>query len=242
MRWTEWASDPTPAGQQAAYFQSVPVAYPGTVAPGPSVQDRFASETRTAPWARIAFVSYPVIVVVWLLIAWAESSILREVFHSLRVQLQTGVIQPVNETRTNELNLLGLINVVVSAPFIVFVLVWQYPAAKTAQLLSLPAKRTPGLGVGSWFIPVVNFWFPYQSVRDCLPPGDAGRSAVARMWGCYVATLAFTTAAQILALTGSPVAFGPGAAAVATGIGFGWYGARSVRLIRESHAVTLGLR
>jgi hypothetical protein len=222
VRWTEWASDPTPAGQQAAYFQSVPVAYPGTVAPGPSVQDRFASETRTAPWARIAFVSYPVIVVVWLLIAWAESSILREVFHSLRVQLQTGVIQPVNETRTNELNLLGL--------------------AKTAQLLSLPAKRTPGLGVGSWFIPVVNFWFPYQSVRDCLPPGDAGRSAVARMWGCYVATLAFTTAAQILALTGSPVAFGPGAAAVATGIGFGWYGARSVRLIKESHAVTLGLR
>ncbi len=241
-RWTEWASDPTPAGQQAASFQSVPFAYPPTVAPGPSVRDRFASEARIAPWARIAFVSYPVILVVSLLIAWAESSILREVFHSLRVQLRTGVIKPVDETRTTELNLLSLVDLAVSAPFLVLVPVWQYHAAKTAQLLSLPARRSPGLGVGSWFIPIVNFWFPYQSIRDCVRPGDAGRDAVARMWAFYVATLVLTATAQILALTGSPVAFGPGAAALATGIGFGWYGARSVRLIREGHRVALALR
>ena len=75
------------------------------------------------------------------------------------------------------------------APFYVFLLRWQFQAAKTARFLSLPARRSPGLGVGSWFIPVVNFWFPYQSIRDCLPPGDPGRPVVARMWAFFIAVL-----------------------------------------------------
>jgi hypothetical protein len=49
-------------------------------------------------------------------------------------------------------------------------LIWQHDAAKVARRLGYPARRSPGLGVGAWFIPVVNLWFPYQALRDCLPP------------------------------------------------------------------------
>ena len=43
-------------------------------------------------------------------------------------------------------------------------LVWQHQAAA-----SLPAgalRRTPGWHVGSWFIPVVSLWFPFQNISD----------------------------------------------------------------------------
>jgi hypothetical protein len=48
--------------------------------------------------------------------------------------------------------------------------------------LHWPARRSPGWGVGFWFIPIVNFWMPYQAMRDCLPPGDPNRAVVLRYW------------------------------------------------------------
>jgi hypothetical protein len=36
--------------------------------------------------------------------------------------------------------------------------------------------------VGSWFVPVINYWFPYQAVRDCLPPDDPHRPLILQWW------------------------------------------------------------
>ncbi len=236
--WTVWASDPVPPGPTGVPFR--PTAFPLPPVPAAlpitSVGDWLASEERVAPWARRAFFYYPVVVVAGLVVAWAEGSILRQTLHMLRVDMQPGVTRIQTDTsRLNLLNLLSLVDLVVSAPFFVLVLVWQYHAARTAQLLGLPASRSPGLGVGSWFIPVVNFWFPYQSIRDCLPPGDQGRSAVARLWAWYVSTLVLLVVTDIAALVGSRLALATAAAALAAGIGFGRHGARSVRLITEAH-------
>lgn len=41
--------------------------------------------------------------------------------------------------------------------------IWQYRLAK--QVLGR-ARRSPGWHAGSWFIPVVNWWFPYQNISD----------------------------------------------------------------------------
>ena len=40
--------------------------------------------------------------------------------------------------------------------------------------------------MGCWFVPVVNYWMPYQAIRDCLPPGDPSRRLVKVFWGCFI--------------------------------------------------------
>ncbi|MGD1012523.1 MAG: DUF2510 domain-containing protein [Acidimicrobiales bacterium] len=82
---------------------------------------------------------------------------------------------------------------------IVLFLVWQHRAASTARCLGYPAALSPALGVGSWFIPIVNFWFPYQALRDMLPPGHVARPLVLRAWLCYVITPLLMSSMEISA-------------------------------------------
>lgn len=41
--------------------------------------------------------------------------------------------------------------------------IWQYHAAR--QVLGA-TRRSPGWHVGSWFVPIVNFWYPFQNISD----------------------------------------------------------------------------
>jgi hypothetical protein len=53
---------------------------------------------------------------------------------------------------------------------LVLLIVWAHRCATTAAALGMPAEHEPVWAVVGWIIPVINFWFPYQSVRDCLHP------------------------------------------------------------------------
>jgi hypothetical protein len=197
--------------------------------------EQFAAEEKAAPWARRAFFGYLLILAFAGLFAWAVSAPLHQIIHSLQVQARTGIQQPLQTTQTTQLNLLSGLSLLVEVPFYVLILMWQYKAAKTAQLLRLSARRSPGLGVGSWFIPIVNFWFPYQAISDCLPPGDGGRKVVDRMWAFFIATLVTNGATVGLAFAGTPVAFGAAAVTLLLGLGFAVNGARAVTLIGHCH-------
>lgn len=246
-RWTEHASDPaTPnGGADVVAASTTPMwAYgpgPATGIPVPSARDALVAAEAMAPWAERAFVWYPVVIVAGLLLAWAESSSFRQIFHALRIQASTGVAQPQVANGVRTTNLASVLTLVVSAPFYVLLLTWQYRAARTARLLYLPAAHSAGLGVGSWFIPVVNFWFPYQAFRDCLPPGHADRRLVNRMWACFITVLVTNLATQVLAWVGTPVGFLFAAVALAVGVGFAVYGVRTVRSITTAHRRLLGL-
>ena len=62
----------------------------------------------------------------------------------------------------------------------VLFLLWFFRAAENARSLGLPARREPGLATGSFMIPVLNLWWPYQSTCDLLPPGHPARPRVLR--------------------------------------------------------------
>ncbi|HEY3259409.1 MAG TPA: DUF4328 domain-containing protein, partial [Pseudonocardiaceae bacterium] len=66
-------------------------------------------------------------------------------------------------------------------------IIWAHRCATTAAALRFPAQREPVWAVIGWIVPVVNFWFPYQSMRDCLPPDHPARPDVLRWWLCYLA-------------------------------------------------------
>ncbi len=233
--WTGYASDPsaprTPgyAGPEADALTTSGGLYPGT-----SVHDRFAAEVNAGPWARLALVTYLAALAVGLLVAWAESSHVRELFHEIHVQLQTGVAQN-SLAQQSDVNGYTFVNLVVLAPFYILFLRWQFQAAKTARGLFIHAKRSAGLGVGSWFIPVVNFWFPYQSIRDCLPPGDPGRTVVARMWAFFITMEVMNSTTAVLALLGNPIGFVFAGLTLALGIGFALEAAAAVDLIAAAH-------
>jgi hypothetical protein len=57
---------------------------------------------------------------------------------------------------------------------------WLYNAGKFADSQRWPAARSRTLGAFSRLIPIVNFWWPYEAIRDLYPPG--GRPDVALQW------------------------------------------------------------
>ena len=121
-------------------------------------------------------------------------------------------------------------------------LVWQYRAATAAQAIGHRAVRSPGMGVGGWFIPIVNIWFPYQAIRDCLPAGDPGRGRVLRWWLGYFGMSVMTFA------TGAALAFAPPSAAslvlavdVILAMWWSETGVRIVDSIAASHRQSVGM-
>lgn len=58
---------------------------------------------------------------------------------------------------------LSVVSVLVAIATGVLWVVWQFHAAKHAIGQT---RRSPGWHAGSWFIPVVSLWFPYQNISD----------------------------------------------------------------------------
>jgi hypothetical protein len=89
---------------------------------------------------------------------------------------------------------------------IVFACIWQYRAASAARALGYPAARSPGWGVGCWFVPIVNLWMPYGAVRDCLPPGHPERARVLRWWVAWLCTAYLSLLSSVFAFFSSGAA------------------------------------
>jgi hypothetical protein len=198
------------------------------------VHERFASETEMAPWAKRAFVGMLAVTVLVAITAWPQGAWLRSVVAQVQSQVNADVT---NVTVSRPAGLTVVTSVVLLLEIAIFVVLlnWQYSAAKTAQLLDLPATHSPGLGVGSWFIPVVNLWFPYQALRDCLPAGDPGRGVVGRMWVCYLGAFVTGGVAIGLSYARAPIAIGVAELAVAFAIGVAFNGAGAVKAIGDAH-------
>lgn len=67
-----------------------------------------------------------------------------------------------------------------------FCVLWFYRSAGNARALGFPARREPGLAVAGFFIPIVNFWWPYQSTLDLFRPDDPARRRVLPWWLLWI--------------------------------------------------------
>ncbi|WP_019809203.1 DUF4328 domain-containing protein [Saccharomonospora halophila] len=73
-------------------------------------------------------------------------------------------------------------------------LVWLWRTRGNAELASTaPHRRARGWVLGGWFVPVVNFWFPYQIVADIYrasaPNGSRGTPWLAWWWASWLVVL-----------------------------------------------------
>ncbi len=94
---------------------------------------------------------------------------------------------------------LNVISLGLLAVGIIF-LIWIHRAATLARRSGLPARHSPGMAVGGFVIPIVNFWFPYQATVDLFPPTHPDRSIVLRWWLLWLGTQFAATMSAIAAL------------------------------------------
>jgi hypothetical protein len=76
----------------------------------------------------------------------------------------------------------------------VMFLVWFYRARVNAEGHGWPQRQSPGLAIGAWFVPVVNFYVPFQIMADIWRAGlpEQARTKIAilpAMW--WASVLAF---------------------------------------------------
>lgn len=167
-QWTGQTA-PVPAYGNPVYAQ-------GPTFGSPDATREYQKAHAMAGWARFS-------VAFWGVAAIINLILLPGTIHSyVQVNNQLNAGLPVHQSVFVGISgyrlLVGLLAVAADIPF----LVWQYRAARTSRQLRYPAALSPGLGVGGWFIPVCNFWFPYQSLRDCLPPGHPARGRILTCW------------------------------------------------------------
>jgi hypothetical protein len=115
---------------------------------------------------------------------------------------------------------LNVIGGICNLASIVLWLVWQHRLASNGRVHPTYLRRSPGWHIGSWFIPIVSLWFPYQNVKDLarglmapvdrwgvgLPDDGPERGVATRLlpWW-WLAWLASSVAAQIESGTGGGV-------------------------------------
>ena len=158
-------------------------------------------ETSMVPVARLAVVMPAIYYLVTLVLQRVNADQLRSAGHQFRVDFhdaQHGITPPPYHGSSG----FGPINVIVGLLAVAAVIVaciWQHRAASAGRALGVPSRRSPGWGVGAWFVPVVNLWVPYSAIRDCLPPDDPHRPRVLHWWIAWLVAAWLSAAAGICA-------------------------------------------
>jgi len=213
--WTEAvvlpAQPPPPAGTAPA---SAPQGYgtPWPAAPVREASSLLSDELRITAAARAGVVVIAIYELWDIINLRVNANYYRSIGHQLQAQYRAREHHrhvpslTIANNSNGALVVFGALLGLATVAAVVYACVWQYRAAATARALGYPAKRSPGWGVGSWFVPVVNLWMPYQAIRDCLPTDDPHRALVRWFWFSYVGVAIVSPAAFVAALFSTGVA------------------------------------
>ncbi len=113
--------------------------------------------------------------------------------------------------------------------------VWSYQATTTVRRLGRPTTHTPGWAAAAWFVPIVNYWFPYQVVRDLLPEAHPLRARVKLWWGCYLGAALFAVVPIVVSAFSLPAALALALVAAALAVVAGVTGSRIAAGAADDH-------
>lgn len=179
--WTDHTHDPDappvappPAAPPPAW---APVTPWTPVDPATLASHDLAAEASSGVWAKRAFVALAAATTLANLL---NAFVFGDYVDSVRQSFDGTT--PSTPAASAWLQPLGLVNLA----SLILLMVWTARAGRLARNLSYPATRSVAWGVAGWIIPIINFWFPYQAVRDMLPWGHPQRASVGRWWACYL--------------------------------------------------------
>ncbi len=132
------------------------------------------------------------------------------------------------------LNVLSLFSIAA----VVVICVWSYNATTTARRLGRWTTHSPGWAVAGWFVPVVNYWFPYQVVRDLVPEGHPLRASAKRWWACYLMGAFLVVVPLVLSAFSLPLALAAALAPAGLSVVAGITGSRIATGAADDHEAT----
>jgi Domain of unknown function (DUF4328)/Protein of unknown function (DUF2510) len=138
-------------------------------------------------WGRVAIFLFAAYLILEAVSVLVSGSIFGSVFHQITINSQANATPNLSAFSSDPvLSLFIALVELALIPFVVMFMIWQYNAAKVARVLGYPSRLSPGLGVGSWFIPIVALWFPHWALSDLLPPEHPMRRKALWAWWAYV--------------------------------------------------------
>jgi hypothetical protein len=189
-------------------------------------------------WARVAVCSYGLAAFLQAITIFAFAGRIRGFIHSLIHDLQAGRAGASPKIDLNgfyKLQIAGDASYVLVLAIGIVFLIWQYNAARVARGLGYPSRTSPGFGVASWFIPIVNLWFPYWALSDCLPPGHRLRPTALWAWLAYISSGLLIPAAAITAYFSELGAVVPLVLVLATMTTAATLGCRLISAVNQAH-------
>lgn len=224
-QWTgHWSPGPTPVVQ--------------TVSPA-ELQHAHAKEEKTWRWARLALGAVLIVLVgQWISDIWVSHTF-RHLWSQIQVSNGNTQVTQIHGFSPATGLYFDLLYVAGAAVAIVF-FIWQHSAATVARGLGYPSRTSPAYGVGSWFIPVINLWFPYWALSDTLPPDHPMRGRCLLAWLSYLGALLVGTTTLFVALASTAAAvvvmiISGALAVVAVGLG-----AQLITAVHEDHRRAAG--
>ncbi len=201
-----WSSAPPPQG---APFEQAPWSAASQRLQAYNTSGLIAGELNMAPVARVALGVPALTGLLTLIVVRTQSAQMLNFGNYLKLAYDNAFRGLPAPTETNVsfspwYFILGLVAIAA----LILTLVWQHRAASAARALGYPSEYSPAWGVGSWFVPVVNLWFPYQAIRNCLPAGDPHRRVVLQWWLAFIVGGTLGYGAYVAAFFSSGVALG----------------------------------
>lgn len=200
-------------------------------------------ERRLGVVVRWAMVVLAVVAVAEIVLRVADAQALDGYFHWLRAAWHAaaaGRQAPTPPTLPASYVTLDYLGLLVEAGMAILFLAWQHRAASAARWLGLPARHSPGWGVGFWFIPVANLWCPYQALRDCLPPGHPARRQALVCWLLLIGALLSGDAGVVVPAFSRVAGYGVLAVSVVLWLAVVVLGRRLVAVVGRAHEAIVG--
>ena len=151
---------------------------PEVVAASP--EERLAEERRWARYAKWAFVALvPFQIAAQVLGALQFDHVYDGTFLTEQAPRRPSLLEPLS---------IGLPQVLCSFAVLAFTLVlayWTMQAARAAQAQGVTIRRSPGWAMAGWFIPILNLWWPPQSIRSFAKDRQQLRHVVG-WWICFI--------------------------------------------------------
>jgi hypothetical protein len=145
-----------------------------------------AAELQAARWAKLAFVVLAVnqLVTALVLVLWYLDWV-KDAFDVVEITPagQEPVLPDMPAPAVADL----LTPLALAA--MVMLVIWTFRTVRVSRNLHHPNSRTPGWAAAGWLVPVLNFWFPYQGIRDALPTDHPARGRILRWWLLLMAAM-----------------------------------------------------